>query len=292
MYRIRRIQQLLQSIDGCRFETDIRGPRAIGQKAPIIETEHHVDRCIHRTTAHMGARKCQFIRRVREFAVQGVQGQVLIAHAFASHMASKSRTSGGSADLPFPSRAARYYLDRVSRFRCRDSKPVNEIATALERAGFKPDVQRSVSRREDPADGASAGRSLELTAADRQGLGIVPIPNVPITIHRDVSGTDVIWGCPLHRPGNLKMLKGPAPGFRGVRRYQGIPAQFVHGEACVLNSWEHSGQSNVLHMRVCTEFQAVETHRDPAFDRSAKCQRKKIRYDQPTVVDTKAASAG
>ncbi len=68
--------------------------------------------------------------------------------------------------------------------------------------------------------------------------------------------------------------------------------QFVHGEACVLNSWEHSGQANVLHMCVCTEFQAVETHRDPAFDRSAKRQRKKIRYDQAIVIDAKAPSAG
>ena len=152
MDRIRRIQQLLQSIDGCRFETDIRGPRAIGQKAPIIETEHHVDRCIHRTTAHMGARKCQFIRRVREFAVQGVQGQILIVHALTSHMACKSRTSGGPADLPFPSRAARYHLDCVSRFWSCVSKPVNEIAIALERTGFKPDVHCCVPRRENSAD--------------------------------------------------------------------------------------------------------------------------------------------
>src|SRR5437879_1548597 len=115
----------------------------------------------------------------------------------------------------------------------------------------------------------------------------LPTPN-----HRDVSGSDVVRGAPLHRPGNLKMLKGSAPGFRRVRRYQGIPVQFVHREAWVLNGWEHSGQPDVLHVRICTEFQAVETHRDPAFDRSAKCQRKKIRHDQPIVVDTKAASAG
>ena len=69
-------------------------------------------------------------------------------------------------------------------------------------------------------------------------------------------------------------------------------AALEHAPAWVLNGWEHSGQPDVLHVRICTEFQAVETHCDPAFDRSAKCQRKKIRYDQPTVVDTKAASAG
>src|SRR5258706_14303605 len=60
----------------------------------------------------------------------------------------------------------------------------------------------------------------------------------------------------------------------------------------MLNGWEHSGQMDVLHVRICAEFQAVEEHRDPAFGCSAKGQREKVRHNQAIVVDAKAASAG
>src|SRR5258706_4030870 len=152
MHRIRRIEQLLQGIHGCRLETDVGGPRAIGQKAPLVQTEHHVDRRIHRAPAQMRVRKRQFVWRIREFTLYGVKGKILITKALASHMPRKSWTSRRSADLPFPSRASRDHFDRVMRFRFCFSKRVDEIAIALERAGFKSNVNRRVSRREDSPD--------------------------------------------------------------------------------------------------------------------------------------------